>query len=84
MKVWRKYEDFLEELYSKFPHERKGIKKFYDACWRVFNALNSLELKSLEEPRYLLGGKSSPAPDISMNITPCLQSTMSCMNRFKQ
>lgn len=54
--MWRKYEDFIEELSQKFPHERKGIRKFYDECWRVFNALNSLELKSLEEPRYLLGG----------------------------
>ena len=57
VKVWRKYEEFIEELTSKFPHERKGIKKFYDECWRVFNSLNSLDLKSLEEPRYLLGGK---------------------------
>ena len=54
--MWRDYEEFLEELSSKFPHEKKGIRKFYDECWRVFNSLNSLELKSLEEPRYLLGG----------------------------
>ena len=57
MKVWRDYEQFIDELNSKFPHERKGIRKFYDECWRVFNSLNSLELKSLEEPRYLLGRK---------------------------
>ena len=56
VKVWRDYEEFLEELSSKFPHEKEGIRKFYDECWRVFNSLNSLELKSLEEPRYLLGG----------------------------
>ena len=54
--MWRDYEEFLEELSSKFPHEKEGIRKFYDECWRVFNSLNSLELKSLEEPRYLLGG----------------------------
>ena len=54
--MWRKYEEFVEELSSKFPHERQGIKKFYGECWKVFNSLNSLELKSLEEPRYLLGG----------------------------
>ena len=59
--MWRDYEEFLEELSSKFPHERKGIRKFYDECWRVFNSLNSLELKSLEEPRYLLGGRSRAA-----------------------
>ncbi|KAK9809036.1 hypothetical protein WJX72_008256 [[Myrmecia] bisecta] len=55
VKVWRKYEDFVEELATAFPHEREGIKKFYGECWNVFTALNSLELKSLEEPRYLLG-----------------------------
>ena len=54
--MWRKYEDFVEELARAFPHERRGIEKFYGECWAVFNALNSLELKSLEEPRYLLGG----------------------------
>lgn len=56
VKVWRAYDDFVEELSERFPHERVGIKKFYGECWAVFNALNSLELKSLEEPRYLLGG----------------------------
>lgn len=55
MKVWRDYDEFIAELTSKFPHEKKGIRKFYDECWRVFNSLNSLELKSLEELRYLLG-----------------------------
>jgi hypothetical protein len=39
----------------RFPHEAEGIRKFYGECWAVFNALNSLEMKSLEEPRYLLG-----------------------------
>lgn len=59
VKVWRDYEQFLQELGDRFPQERKGIRKFYDECWRVFNSLNSLELKSLEEPRYLLGRKRS-------------------------
>ena len=54
MRVWRDYEQFLEELSARFPHERAGIRAFYGEAWRVFNALNSLELKSLEEPRYLL------------------------------
>ncbi len=53
--MWRKYEDFVAELSARFPHEASGIKSFYDECWRVFNALNVLELKSLEEPRYLMG-----------------------------
>ena len=55
VKVWRDYEKFIGELGDRFPAEREGIKKFYDECWRVFNSLNSIELKSLEEPRYLLG-----------------------------
>ena len=54
VKVWRSYEEFVEELARAFPHEREGIRKFYGQCWRVFDSLNSLELKSLEEPRYLL------------------------------
>ena len=57
IKVWRKYEDFVDELKAVFTQEStsKGLQRFYDECWRVFNSLNSLELKSLEEPRYLLG-----------------------------
>jgi prolycopene isomerase len=54
VKVWRDYEAFIQELGDRFPAERQGIRKFYDECWRVFDSLNSLELKSLEEPRYLL------------------------------
>ncbi|CAD7702747.1 unnamed protein product [Ostreobium quekettii] len=53
--VWRDYEQFVAELTDQFPHEAEGIRKFYDECWVVFNSLNTLELKSLEEPRYLLG-----------------------------
>jgi prolycopene isomerase len=51
VQVWRKYEDFVAELSARFPHEAAGIKSFYDECWAVFNSLNSLEMKSLEEPR---------------------------------
>ena len=35
--MWRKYEEFIDELAAKFPHEREGIKKFYDECWRIFD-----------------------------------------------
>ncbi|MEO1183982.1 MAG: carotenoid isomerase, partial [Cyanobacteria bacterium J06636_27] len=35
-------------------HESKGIRSFYDECWKVFNCLNRMELLSLEEPRYLM------------------------------
>ncbi|KAH6798925.1 carotenoid isomerase [Perilla frutescens var. frutescens] len=53
--VHREYSKFVSELIGKFPHEKEGILKFYGACWKIFNALNSLELKSLEEPIYLFG-----------------------------
>ncbi|EYU38703.1 hypothetical protein MIMGU_mgv1a003077mg [Erythranthe guttata] len=53
--VHKEYNEFVSELVSKFPHEREGILGFYGVCWKIFNALNSLELKSLEEPIYLFG-----------------------------
>lgn len=54
LKVHRDYEKFLQELIAYFPHERNGIRQFYDECWQVFNCLNAMELLSLEEPRYLM------------------------------
>jgi prolycopene isomerase len=53
LKVHRDYDQFLQELYRRFPEEKKGIKNFYDECWQVFNCLNSMELLSLEEIGYL-------------------------------
>ncbi|MDX2213190.1 MAG: carotene isomerase [Oculatellaceae cyanobacterium bins.114] len=53
LKVHRDYEMFLQELTAHFPHEKQGIRKFYDECWAVFNCLNVMDLLSLEEPRYL-------------------------------
>ncbi|CAL5435803.1 unnamed protein product [Camellia sinensis] len=55
VRVHREYSEFIAELVIKFPHENEGILKFYGECWKIFNALNSLELKSLEEPIYLFG-----------------------------
>lgn len=53
VKVHRDYEKFLQELTAYFPHEKQGIRQFYDECWKVFNCLNRMDLLSLEEPRYL-------------------------------
>ncbi len=53
IRVHREYKKFIQELISQFPHEAAGIRKFYDECWQVFNCLNTMELLSLEEPRYL-------------------------------
>ncbi|CAJ1967331.1 unnamed protein product [Sphenostylis stenocarpa] len=55
IRVHKEYDKFTDELISYFPHEKEGILKFYGECWKIFNALNSLELKSLEEPLYLFG-----------------------------
>lgn len=54
IKVHRDYEQWIAELTAKFPQERQGLRRFYDECWQVFNCLNSMELLSLEEPRYLM------------------------------
>jgi prolycopene isomerase len=52
-RVHRDYKRFIEELSRYFPEEKEGIRAFYDEAWRVFNCLNAIELKSLEEIRYL-------------------------------
>jgi prolycopene isomerase len=54
LKVHRDYENFLQELTQYFPHEKEGIRRFYDECWKVFNCLNAMELLSLEEIGYLM------------------------------
>ncbi|MEA5625757.1 carotenoid isomerase [Nostoc sp. UHCC 0251] len=54
LKVDRVYEKFLQNLTAYFPHEEQGIRRFYDECQKVFKCLNSMDLLSLEEPRYLL------------------------------
>ncbi|HEY9889127.1 MAG TPA: carotenoid isomerase, partial [Candidatus Obscuribacterales bacterium] len=53
VRVHRDYEAFLAALGDRFPHERAGIRRFYDTCWGVFHCLNRIELLSLEEPRYV-------------------------------
>ena len=54
LKVDRVYEKFLQNLIAHFRHEEEGIRRFYDECQKVFKCLNSMDLLSLEEPRYLL------------------------------
>jgi prolycopene isomerase len=54
VRTHREYERFIEDLTARFPHEANGIRHFYDSCWTVFNSLNAMPLKSLEEPAYLL------------------------------
>ena len=54
IKVDRIYDKFLQNLIAYFRHEEQGIRRFYDECFKVFNCLNSMDLLSLEEPRYLM------------------------------
>jgi prolycopene isomerase len=54
LKVDRVYEKFLQNLTRYFCHEERGIRRFYDEAWKVFNCLNRMDLLSLEEPWYLL------------------------------
>ncbi len=51
--VDRNYEEFLSNLISIFPHEAKGIRRFYDVCWQVFKCLDAMPLLSIEDPAYL-------------------------------
>jgi prolycopene isomerase len=54
IKVDQAYDKFLQNLTAYFPQEARGIRRFYNECWQVFNCLNSMDLLSLEEPRYLM------------------------------
>jgi len=51
--VDRDYEGFIAALTTRFPHEAKGIRAFYDTCWQVFRCLDAMPLLSLEDPAYL-------------------------------
>ncbi|MDA0716728.1 MAG: carotene isomerase [Cyanobacteria bacterium] len=51
--VSRDYQQFIADLTALFPHEAKGLRAFYDACWQVFNCLDAMPLLSLEDPTYL-------------------------------
>ena len=51
--VHRNYDEFISNLCSIFPHEKIGINKFYQTCWKVFRYLDSMPLLSIEDPTYL-------------------------------
>jgi prolycopene isomerase len=51
--VDRNYENFISKLTTIYPHEARGIRDFYDACWQVFRCLDAMPLLSLEDPTYL-------------------------------
>ena len=35
VRVWRGYEDFLDEMAERFPDEKDNVAKFYGECWKV-------------------------------------------------
>jgi prolycopene isomerase len=37
VRVHREYNEFVSELVSKFPHEKRGILQFYGDCWKVYD-----------------------------------------------
>lgn len=39
VQVHREYDEFVNELISKFPHEKEGILGFYGVCWKVLMLL---------------------------------------------
>ncbi len=51
--VDKEYEEFIRKLSDRFPKEKKGIRKFYGTCAKVFNCLDSMPLLSIEDPSYL-------------------------------
>ena len=51
--VDREYTKFINDLKELFPHEKVGIEKFYETCWKVFKCLDSMPLLSIEDPSYL-------------------------------
>ena len=53
MAVDRDYDSFITRMSTRFPHEAKGIRAFYDTCWQVFRCLDAMPLLSLEDPAYL-------------------------------
>ena len=53
LSVDRNYEEFIKKLVNRFPHEEKGIRKFYGTCEKVFKCLDSMPLLSIEDPNYL-------------------------------
>ena len=51
--VDKNFKKFINKLLDRFPHEKKGINKFYGTCEKVFNCLDSMPLLSIEDPSYL-------------------------------
>jgi prolycopene isomerase len=67
--AWRDRERFLEALSRRFPHEREGIRKFYDELESVYEILNSLPAGSLEDVMHLgIVGARHPLKAMSLGV----------------
>lgn len=60
---------FLECLYRRFPHEREGIRRFYDELESVYDILSSLPAGSLEDPLHIgTVGSRHPFKSVSLGV----------------
>ncbi|UWX57007.1 FAD-dependent oxidoreductase [Chlorobaculum sp. MV4-Y] len=67
--AWFDRERFLEALCRRFPHERTGIRKFYDELESVYEILNSLPAGSLEDVMHLgVVGARHPLKVMSLGV----------------
>lgn len=60
---------FLECLYQRFPHEKAGIRRFYDELEAVYDILSSLPAGSLEDPMHIAAvGAQHPLKSMSLGV----------------
>ncbi len=60
---------FLECLYRRFPHEKEGIRRFYDELESVYEILSSLPAGSLEDVSHLAAvGVRNPLKALSLGV----------------
>jgi prolycopene isomerase len=67
--AWRDRSRFLECLFRRFPHEKDGIRRFYDELESVYEILNSLPAGSLEDLMHLgVVGARHPLKAVSLGV----------------
>jgi len=67
--AWYDRRRFLDVLIRRFPHEKEGIVKFYDALESVYDILSSLPAGSLEDVMHLAGvGAKHPLKTMALGV----------------
>lgn len=67
--AWYDRSRFLESLSRRFPHEREGIRRFYDELESVYAILNALPAGSLEDVMHLaVVGASHPLKAAALGV----------------